>query len=90
MRRSRAITKQHAFLYVFHVQPKHPDGAISVEVEGSRPCLSKPSYGAPQWALVARLMQKEWLKSPHKSLFYVIGPFLVILVIFGKHAIWVV
>ena len=51
--------------YVFHVQPKHPNGAIFVNIEGLRPCLSKSSYGAPQWALVVRLMQKGRLKSPH-------------------------
>ena len=37
--------------------------------------LGKLSYRPPQWALMARLMQKERLKSPHKSLFYVTGPF---------------
>ena len=61
----------------FHVQPKHPNGAIFVNIEDFRPCLGKPSYGAPQWALMVCLMQKERLKSPHKSL-------LVIWVIFGK------
>ena len=40
-----------------YVQPKHPNGAISVNIEGFRPCLSKSSYGAPRWALVVRLMQ---------------------------------
>ena len=66
----------HAFLcVVFHVQPKHPNGANSVHIDGFRPCLSKPTYGAPQWALLVCLMQKERLESPHKSLFYVTGPF---------------
>ena len=67
--------KKYAFLYVFHVQPKHPNGVIFVNIEGFRPCLSKPSYGAPQWALMVRLMQKERLESPQKSLFCVTGPF---------------
>ena len=55
----------------------HSPASPPVNVEGFRPCLSKPSYGAPQWALMVRLMQKERLKSPHKSLFYVTctGPF---------------
>ena len=30
--------------------------------------MSKPSYRAPKWALMVRLMQKERLKSPQKSL----------------------
>ena len=30
----------------------HPNGAIFVNIEGCRPCLGKPSYEAPQWALV--------------------------------------
>ena len=67
--------KKCAFLCVFHVQPKHQNGAVFVNTEGFRPCLSKPSNGAPQWALVVRLMQKGRLKSPHKSPFYVTGPF---------------
>ena len=53
----------------------YQNGAIFVNTEGFRPCLSKPSYGAPQWALMARLMQKERLESPPKSPFYVTGPF---------------
>ena len=62
--------KKHAFLYVFHVQPKtHQNGVVFVNIEGFRPCLSKPSYGAPQWALMVRLMQKERLKSPHIPIF---------------------
>ena len=67
---SRYHKKKHAFLCVFHVQPpKHKNGAIFVNTEGFRPFLSKPSFGAPQWALMARLLQKERLKSPHTSLF---------------------
>ena len=55
---------------------KHPPAPKKV-----RPCLSKPSYRAPKWALMVRLMQKERLKSPHKSLiietrpFWSFGPF---------------
>ena len=90
MRRSRAITKKHAFWCVFHVQPKHQNGAIFVNTEGFRPCLSKPSNGAPQWALVVRLMQKGWLKSPHKSPFYVTGPFGLLLGHFGHFWLLVV
>ena len=59
----------------FHVQPKHPNGAIFVNIEAFRPCLGKPSYGAPQWALMVRLLLKERLQSPHKSPVYVTGPF---------------
>ena len=70
MRRSRAITKKNMpFCAFFHVQPKHQNGAILVNIEGFRPRLSKPSYGASQWALVARLMQNDRPKSPQKSLF---------------------
>ena len=66
------------------------NGAIFVNIGGFRPCLSKPSYGAPQWALMVRRMQKERLKSPHESLFYVtrpVGSFWSFLV---KHAILVI
>ena len=38
-----------------------------VHIEGFRPCLSKPSYRTPKWALMVRLMQKERLKPPQKS-----------------------
>jgi hypothetical protein len=55
------------FCAFFHVQPKHQNGAVFVDIEGFRPCLSKPSDGAPKRALMARLMQKERLKSPQKS-----------------------
>ena len=48
--------------------PKQQNGAIFVNiensrkfVEGLRSCLSKPSYGASQWALMDRLMQKDRL-----------------------------
>ena len=46
---------------------KYQNGAISVNTEDFRPCLSKPSCRAPKWDLMARLMQKERLKSPLKS-----------------------
>ena len=77
--------KNMPFWTFFHVQPKHQNGAIFVNTEGFRPCLSKPSYRAPQWALMVRLMQKERLKSPQKSLFYRNQAFWVILVIFGQN-----
>ena len=68
--------------------------AIFVNTEGFRPCVSSPSCGAPQWALMVRLMQKERLKSPHKSLFYVTcnRAFLVVVIFwgFGKHAILII
>ena len=68
VRRSRAFTKKNMpFCAFFHVQPKHQNNAIFVNIEGLRPCLSKPSYGASQWALMARLMQKERPKSPQES-----------------------
>ena len=57
-----------------------------VNTEGLRPCWSKLSYGAPQWALMIRLMQKERLKSPHKCYFLCNQAFLVIFVIFWKKA----
>ena len=90
MRRSRAIKKKHAFLDVFHVQPKYQNDAIFVNTEGFRPCLSKPSYRAPKWALMVRLIQKERLKSPQKSLIIENRSFWVILAIFAKIAIWVI
>ena len=50
------------------MQPTYQNDAIFVNTEGFRPCLSKPSYRAPKWALMVRLTQKERLKSPRKSL----------------------
>ena len=76
-----AITRyhyKHASLCVFHVQPKHQNGAICVNTEGLRSYLSKLGYGAPQWALTVRLMQKERLKSPHKPFFLCNRAFLII------------
>ena len=74
MRRSRATKKKHACLFgrVFmcsQKSKKNGDIFVNVNIEGFRPCLSKPSYRAPKWALMARLMQKERprLKSPRKS-----------------------
>ena len=67
VRRSRAITKKTCLFvrfFTYSAQPKYQNDAIFVNSEGLRPCLSKPSYGAPQWALIARLMQKERPKSP--------------------------
>ena len=70
MRRSRAIKKKKMpFCTFFYMQPKYKNDAIFVNIESLRPCLSKPSYGATQWGLMVRLLQKERLKSPHKSLF---------------------
>ena len=86
MRRSHAIKKKHAFLGVFHVQPKYQNGVIFVNTEGFRPCLSKPSYRAPKWALMVRLMQKERLKSPQKSLIIENQAFWAILAILAKTA----
>ena len=73
MRRSHAIAKKHAFLDVFSCFfvffQKYQNDAIFVRIEGLRPCLSKPSYGAPKWALMVRLMQKKRPKSRQKSRF---------------------
>ena len=44
-----------AFVHV-HSQNNIKNGAIFVNIDGLRPCLSKPSYGASQWALMVRLM----------------------------------
>ena len=56
------------FVRLFTCSQKHQNGSIFVDIESFRPCLSKPSYTAPKWALMVRLMQKERLKSPRKSL----------------------
>ena len=48
--------------------------------------MSKPSYRAPKWALVVRLMQKERLKSHQKTLFIENQAFWVIFVRFGQNA----
>ena len=75
MRRSHAIAKKHAFLYVFSRPAKYQNDVIFVNSEGLRSCLSKPSYRAPKWALMVRLMQQERRKSPQKSIFQKTGPF---------------
>ena len=66
-----ALSQKKACLFVrfFHVQSKHQNDAIFVNIEGFRPCLSKPSYGASQWALMVHPIQKERPKSPKKALF---------------------
>ena len=68
MRRRRAIAKKIPFVRFGECSQNHQDGAIFVNTEGLRPCLSKLSYGASIWALMACLMQKKRLKSPQKSL----------------------
>ena len=78
------------FCAFFDVQPKHQNGSIFVDIEGFRPCLSKPSYRAPKWALMVRLMQKERLKSPQKLLILENQAFLVILAVLAKTAIFVI
>ena len=90
MWRSHAIKKKHAFLDVFSRAAKYQNGVIFVNIEGFRPCLSKPSYRAPKWALMVRLMQKERLKSPQKSLILENWAIWVILVILAKTAILVI
>ena len=91
MRRSRAIKKKHAFLDVFlRAAKKYQNDAIFVNIEGFRPCLSKPSYRAPKWAIMVRLMQKERLKSPQKSRIIENQAFWVILAILAKTATWVI
>ena len=82
--------KNMPFWTFFYVQPKYQNGAIFVNTEGFRPCLSKPSYRAPKWALMVRLMQKERLKSPQKSLIIENQAFWVILAILAKTAILVI
>ena len=76
--------KNMPFWTFFHVQPKYQNDAIFVNIEGFRPCLSKPSYRAPKWALMVSLMQKERLKSPQKSLIIENQAFGVILAILAK------
>ena len=78
------------FCTFWGVQPKHQNGNIFVDIEGFRPCLSKPSYRAPKWALMVRLMQKERLKSPQKPPILEDQAICVILVILAKTAILVI
>ena len=52
--------------------------------------MSKPSYRAPKWALMVRLMQKERLKSPQKSPILEYQAIWVILAILAKIAILVI
>ena len=69
MRRSRAYSfwrKNLLFCAFFHVQPKHPNGAVFVNIEGLRLWWNKLGYGPSQRALMVRPMQKERLKSPQK------------------------
>ena len=68
------------------LQGSDPNGNIFfVDMERFRPCLSKPSYRAPKRALLVRLMQKEGLKSPHKSLIIENQASWVILAILASH-----
>ena len=76
------------FCAFFYVQPKQQNGNIFVDIEGFRPYLSKPSYRAPKWALLVRLMQKERLKSPQKLLILENQAFWVILAILAKRPFW--
>ena len=78
------------FCTFFHVQPKHQNGNIFVDIEGVRPCLSKPSYQAPKWALMVRLTQKERLKSPQNSPILENQAIWVILAILATTAILVI
>ena len=79
------------FVRFFTCSQKHKNGNIFVDLESFRPCLSKPSYRAPKWALVVSLMQKERLKSPQKSLIRENQAFGGILaIILAKIAIWVI
>ena len=50
------------FVRFWACSQKNQNGNVFVDIEGFRPCLSKPSYRAPKWALMIRLMQKERLK----------------------------
>ena len=91
MRRSRAIQKKNMpFWAFFYVQPKknQNDATIFVNIEGFRPCLSKLSYRAPKWALMIRLVQKERLKSPKKSLIIENQASGVILEFWPKQPFW--
>ena len=91
MRRSHAIKKKHAFLDVFlRAAKKYQNGAIFVNTEGFRPRLSKPSYRAPKWAPMVRLMHKERLKSPQKSPIIENQAVWVILAILAQTAILVI
>ena len=78
------------FWTFFYLQPKYKNGVIFVNIEGFRPCLSKPSYRAPQWALTVRLLQKERPKSPQKSPILENKAYGVILAILAQTAILVV
>ena len=90
MRRSHATKKKPSFWGVFLRADKNQNATIFVNTEGFRPCLSKPSYRAPKWALVVRLMQKERRKSPQKSLIIQNQAFWVILANLAKTAILVI
>ena len=72
--------------FFFTCSQKYQNGVIFVNTEGFRPCLSKLSCRAPKWAIMARLMQKERLKSPQKSLIIENQAFWVILAIFGQNS----
>ena len=87
---SRYKEKTCLFGRFFTCSQKYQNDAIFVNIEGFRPCSSKPSYRAPKWALMIRLMQKERLKSPRKSLIIENQACWVILGILAKTAILVI
>ena len=66
---SRYLKKTCLLVRFFTCSQKYQNNAIFLNIEGFRPCLSKPSYGALKWALMVRLIQKKRPKSPQKSLF---------------------
>ena len=80
--------KNMPFCTFFTCSQKYQNGVIFVNTEGFRPCLSKPSYRAPKWALMVRLMQKERLKSPKKSLITENQAFGVIWQFWPKRPYW--
>ena len=92
MRWRHAITKNILFVRFFTCSQniKMVTRNIFVDIEGFRPCLSKPSYRAPKWALMVRLMLKERLNSPQKSPIQENQAFGVILAILAKTAVLVI
>ena len=62
-----AMTQRYEFFSRAAKNIKMATFSLISKIEGLRPCLSKPSYRAPKWGLMVRLIQKERLKSPQKS-----------------------
>ena len=82
--------KNMPFCAFFHVQPKHPNDAIFVNIDGFRPCVSKPSYGAPLMFPHGPPNAKGTAETAPEIAILENQAIWVILIILAKQAIWAI